>query len=135
MDDDFSDIQIRIDQLQDLQIKSMTMAEFHYPLTENRAHLPILKCTNAFIKFLNLAKYVKGSWNTSFIELMLTCWAIYLAWWPVRIGHPWVDILSLLCFALVFLLFPLFLTFLLFWTFLLFLKYSSFLIFDNIFGL
>ena len=72
MDDDFYDIQFRIDKLQDLQIKSMTMVEFHYLLIESWAHLPVLKCTNAFIKFLKLAKDVKGSWNTYFIELMLT---------------------------------------------------------------
>ena len=42
MNDDFSDIQIKLDQLQDLQIKSMTMAEFHYPLTEGWGTSPML---------------------------------------------------------------------------------------------
>ena len=73
--------------------------------------------------------------NSTLIALWITFLASYLAWWPVRIGHPWVDILSLLFLALAFLLFPLFLTFLFFLnfpafhTFLLFLFYPAFWIY------
>ena len=42
MDVDFSDLQIQIDQLYDLKIKSMEMAEFHYPLTEVWGTYPML---------------------------------------------------------------------------------------------
>ena len=76
---------------------------------------------------------MKGSWNNYFIELMLTYWASYLAWWPMRIGHPWVDILSLFCFGFPYFSyfsdFPSFLNFHVFHTFLLFLFYLAFWIY------
>ena len=41
--------------------------------------------------------------NSPLISFWMTCLASYLAWWPVRIGHAWVDILSLLWISFCFL--------------------------------
>ena len=42
MDDDFSDLEIRLDEMHELQIKSMKMDECRYPLIEALGTSPML---------------------------------------------------------------------------------------------
>ena len=69
--------------------------------------------------------------NSPLIAFWMTYLEIYLALWPMRIGHPWVDILP--CFDFPYFSsfsdFPSFLNFPAFHTFLLFLFYPAFWIY------
>ena len=135
MDDEFSDIQIRLYQIKDLKIKSMKMAECHYPLTEISATSPnshmhkcIHKISQTSQRCERELEYLFYRINVDLLRKLLvlvTCANRF----PMS-GHTF---LALLCFGFPsfssFSDFPSFLNFPAFHTFLLFLFYPAFWIY------